>query len=345
MKSFAPLLIEWYHRNKRSLPWRGQHQAYYTWVSEIMLQQTRVEAVKPYFLRFVEELPDVFALADCDPDRLLKLWEGLGYYSRVKNMQEAAKTITTEYHGVIPDSFDALLKLKGIGRYTAAAIASIAYGEKAACVDGNVLRVFMRLTENPADIRKAAVKREVEKELEEMMPAEAPGDFNQAMMELGALICVPNGLPKCGECPLRRQCLAFLHDTVSLYPGKTAAKEREKEDRTILILQDEEGTAVRKRPPGVVLAGLYEPVNIPGHLSEQEVQAWAERAGLHPIEIEALPASRHVFTHLEWRMKAYRIRVGTLEGIENKEVPALVRMKKEEYAIPSAFRAYKDMIY
>ena len=325
MEAFASGLIDWYSRNKRILPWRDQNNAYYTWVSEIMLQQTRVEAVKPYFLRFVGELPDVYALARCEPDRLLKLWEGLGYYSRVRNMQEAARTVTEKYGGVLPDSFEELLALKGIGRYTAAAIASIAYGKKVVCVDGNVLRVTARLTENRADISKDAVKREIENELKEIIPADNPGDFNQAMMELGALVCVPNSLPRCEECPLRNLCLAFRHQTMMEYPYKPPKKDRKIEDRTILVIFDDKGTAVHKRLPGSVLAGLYEPVNLPGKLTMEEALAWISKAGMQAVKAQKLPASRHVFSHLEWRMSAYHIQVLSLDA--RTQGPELIRMK------------------
>ena len=195
-------LISWYRQNKRILPWRDQKNAYYTWVSEIMLQQTRVEAVKPYFLRFIGELPDVKALAECPEEKLMKLWEGLGYYNRVRNMQNAAQTVVSEYSGILPVSYEELLALKGIGSYTAGAIASIAYDIPVPAVDGNVLRVFSRITENRQDIMKQSVRRQVEEKLLRIMPKEAPGDFNQALMELGAVVCVPNGPARCTECPV-----------------------------------------------------------------------------------------------------------------------------------------------
>ena len=190
-------LVKWYRENKRILPWRDKGNAYYTWVSEIMLQQTRVEAVKPYFERFITELPDVESLADCPQEKLLKLWEGLGYYNRVRNMQEAAQTVKKEYNGRLPEDYQALLSLKGIGSYTAGAIASIAYGINVPAVDGNVLRVISRITESAEDISRQAVRKKIEQQLQEIMPEECPGDFNQALMELGAVVCIPNGKAKC----------------------------------------------------------------------------------------------------------------------------------------------------
>ena len=211
LENIAQPLLKWYDKNKRTLPWRDKNNAYYTWVSEIMLQQTRVEAVKPYFQRFIRELPDVASLAAAPEERIVKLWEGLGYYSRVRNMQKAAIRVMEEYNGKIPEDFETLLSLKGIGRYTAGAISSIAYGHKVPAVDGNVLRVYSRLTESREDIMKQSVRKSVEEQLKEIMPEDRPGDFNQAMMEIGAVVCVPNGKAKCEECPLGRFCLARKH--------------------------------------------------------------------------------------------------------------------------------------
>ena len=253
-ENIAEPLLKWYDKNKRVLPWRDKDNAYYTWVSEIMLQQTRVEAVKPYFQRFIQELPDVAALAAAPEERIIKLWEGLGYYSRVRNMQKAAVQVMEEYGGRIPEDFETLLSLKGIGRYTAGAIASIAYGKKVPAVDGNVLRVYARLTENRGDIMKQSVRRSVENALTEQMSEDRPGDFNQAMMELGAVVCVPNGTAKCEECPLGHFCLARKHGTVEELPVKAQKKSRTTEQRTVLVIQDGAGTAIRKRPDTGLLA-------------------------------------------------------------------------------------------
>ena len=201
-------LLAWYEKNRRKLPWRENVSAYRVWVSEIMLQQTRVEAVKPYFARFIDALPDVSDLADCEEEKLLKLWEGLGYYNRVRNMQKAAKTVMEEYGGQLPDDYEKLLSLKGIGSYTAGAIASIAYGIPVPAVDGNVLRIITRLTQDESDIMKQSVKKRVEQALLEVMPQKRAGVFNQALMELGATVCVPNGAPLCEACPWKEFCLA-----------------------------------------------------------------------------------------------------------------------------------------
>ena len=334
-------LISWYRQNKRLLPWRDQKNAYYTWVSEIMLQQTRVEAVKPYFLRFIGELPDVKALAECPEEKLMKLWEGLGYYNRVRNMQSAAQVVVAEYGGVLPASYEELLALKGIGSYTAGAIASIAYDIPVPAVDGNVLRVFSRITEDRQDIMKQSVRRQVEEKLLGIMPKEAPGDFNQALMELGAVVCVPNGPARCMECPVAALCKAYHHGTVDELPVKAPKKKRTIENRTVLVIQDGERTAIHKRPQEGLLAGLYELPNVEGHLSMDEALQKVKEMNLEPLHIETLPEAKHIFSHIEWRMIGYRIRVSSLE--ERKEAPFIFTEKKQsekQYAIPSAFRAY-----
>lgn len=342
-----PLLV-WYRENKRILPWRDKNNAYYTWVSEIMLQQTRVEAVKPYFERFISELPDIPALAACPEEKLMKLWEGLGYYNRVRNMQQAAITVTQEYNGKLPESFSALLALKGIGRYTAGAIASIAYGIPVPAVDGNVLRVISRITESREDIMKQSVRDHIEKELFSVMPPDSPGDFNQALMELGALICVPNGPAKCEICPLGELCRAKHNGTVSELPVKASKKARRIEERTVFVIQDGEYTAISKRPPRGLLAGLYELPNVLGHLNQEEALETVKKMHLEPLYIEPLEPGKHIFSHIEWRMIAYRIRVSSLEQYRGRKLIFADKSETEkQYAIPSAFGAYvrymKDM--
>ena len=334
-------LISWYRQNKRILPWRDQKNAYYTWVSEIMLQQTRVEAVEPYFLRFIGELPDVKALAECPEEKLMKLWEGLGYYNRVRNMQSAAQVVVAEYGGVLPASYDELLALKGIGSYTAGAIASIAYDIPVPAVDGNVLRVFSRITEDRQDIMKQFVRSQVEEKLLGIMPKDAPGDFNQALMELGAVVCVPNGPARCMECPVAALCKAYHHGTVDELPVKAPKKKRTIENKTVLVIQDGECTAIRKRPQEGLLAGLYELQNVEGHLSMDAALQKVKGMNLEPLHIEVLPEAKHIFSHIEWRMIGYRIHVYSLE--ERKEATFIFIEKKQsekQYAIPSAFRAY-----
>ena len=341
LKEIIQPLTDWYRQNKRILPWRDQNNAYYTWVSEIMLQQTRVEAVKPYFLRFIGELPDVRALAECPEEKLMKLWEGLGYYNRVRNMQLAAQTVVREYGGELPASYEKLLNLKGIGSYTAGAIASIAYRIPVPAVDGNVLRVLSRITEDRQDIMKQSVRRQVEACLMEIMPYDAPGDFNQALMELGAVVCVPNGPAHCDVCPVAGYCQAYKHGTVEELPVKAPKKQRTLEARTVLVIQDGERTAIQKRPKSGLLAGLYELPNVEGHLSRDEALEKVKAMQMEPLYIEELPSAKHIFSHIEWRMTGYLIRVASLDTDRNLPfIFAEKRQSEKQYAIPSAFRAY-----
>ena len=288
-------LMEWYRENRRILPWREERNPYYIWISEIMLQQTRVEAVKPYFSRFIQALPTVEDLAVCPEEQLLKLWEGLGYYNRVRNIQKAAVIIAEEYGGKLPADYEALKSLPGIGSYTAGAVASIAYGIPVPAVDGNVLRVISRITENYEDILKQSVKTRVEKELLAMIPPDDPGTFNQALMELGAVICVPNGPARCQQCPVKKMCLARAHGTVQELPVKKKAKARRVEKRTVLVIRDGEKVALRKRPDRGLLAGMYELPSLSGHLEDGQVLLWLREYGLEPLRILPLGPARHIF--------------------------------------------------
>ncbi len=345
LKEMEIPLLQWYRKNKRKLPWRDQNNAYYTWVSEIMLQQTRVEAVKPYFQRFIRELPDVPALAECPEEKLLKLWEGLGYYNRVRNMQKAACQVTQNDQGVLPADYEKLRKLTGIGNYTAGAIASIAYGIPVPAVDGNVLRVISRVTKSYEDIMKQSVRRKVEEALLEVMPSDCPGDYNQALMELGAMVCVPNGMAKCQECPLKDICRANLEGRVMELPVKAAKKPRKVEERTVLVIQDGEHVAIRRRSSKGLLAGLYELPNYDGYLQEKEVLELIRSMNLDAVRIEPLPPAKHIFSHVEWRMLGYRVRVAALEEKYQKDMIFVNREEtRKKYAIPTAFAAYSGCI-
>ena len=271
----------------------------------------------------------------------MKLWEGLGYYNRVRNMQMAARTVVCEYEGKLPASYEELLSLKGIGNYTAGAIASIAYQIPVPAVDGNVLRVISRITEDRQDIMKQSVRRQIEESLLEIMPEDIPGDFNQALMELGAVVCVPNGSAHCEACPVSEYCFAYRHGTVEELPVKAPKKERILQNRTVLVIQDGEKTAIQKRPEKGLLAGLYELPNLLGHLTREEVLDKVKNMQLEPLYIEKLPDAKHIFSHIEWRMTGYLIRVASLDT--DRELPFIFAEKKQsekQYAIPSAFRAY-----
>ena len=345
MENIAPALLEWFYKNQRILPFRTDPSPYHVWLSEIMLQQTRVSAALPYYERFLAALPDIPALAACEEEKLHKLWEGLGYYSRVRNLQKAARIVCEQYGGQLPADYDALRALPGIGDYTAGAIASISFGLAVPAVDGNVLRVMARLREDGEDILKQSVKNRVEAELTEIMPAEDPGAFNQAMMDLGAMVCLPNGAPKCEVCPLFDQCLAGQHQTWTEYPFKKSAKPRRIEDRTVLLFLDGAHTAVRKRPKKGLLAGLYEFPNFDGVLSEQEALEEAEKFGVTPLHIQALPPYKHIFSHVEWHITGYAIKIaGNDVEQEGEEKAGLIfadaKTAAERYAIPSAFAEY-----
>ena len=301
----APLL-RWFHSEKRALPWREEPTPYRVWVSEIMLQQTRVEAVKPYFERFVAALPDVRALARADEDTLMKLWEGLGYYSRARHLQSAARLICSDHGGEIPAHFDDLLALPGIGRYTAGAVASIAFGERRPAVDGNVLRVIMRLLACPADILKESTKRAVEEALIARLPEDA-GNFNQALMELGALVCLPRGAARCPSCPLERLCLAKEANLQAELPQKTPPKRRRTEKLTIFLLAKNDKIALEKRPAQGLLAGLWGFPAMEGHLKKKEAAEALQAIGLIPAKLHALPAAQHIFSHITWQMVGWHV--------------------------------------
>lgn len=333
-------LLEWYENNKRTLPWREAVSPYRVWISEIMLQQTRVEAVKPYFERFINVLPTIQALAECPEEQLLKLWEGLGYYNRVRNMQKAAQTVMEEYGGKLPADYEELLKLKGIGHYTAGAIASIAYGIPVPAVDGNVLRVIMRLTGDDSDIMKQSVKTKVENALLPVMPQDAAGAFNQALMELGATVCVPNGAPNCEACPWQSFCLACKNGSFDRLPVKSKAKPRKIEARTVLLIRDGENVVLNKRPQKGLLAGLYEFPNVLGKLTREEALRQVRQMGLHPLHIKELENAVHIFSHVEWHMAGYMIQVDSLTRNESDLLFAEIEEAEEKYAIPSAFAAY-----
>ncbi len=344
----APLL-KWYDNGRRILPWRENPRPYYVWLSEIMLQQTRVEAVKPYFDNFIIHAPDIRALAEMEEDKLVKLWEGLGYYNRARNLQKAARIIMEEYGGTMPSEYEILLKLPGIGSYTAGAIASIAYGKAVPAVDGNVLRVLARLRLDGDDILSQKTKSRVEKELLEFISKDRPGDFNQALMELGAMVCLPNGEPKCNECPWETICQAHRFGKTAEYPKKKGKKARKIEEKTILVIQDGEKAAFRKRPKKGLLAGLYEFPMLEGHRTEEEVLRALNEIGLKVLHIKSIGGAKHIFSHKEWHMIGYAVRVDELENPEG--AGALQdwlfidkHEAREKYPIPSAYAAYAEYL-
>lgn len=331
-------LLPWYRENRRVLPWREQVSAYRTWVSEIMLQQTRVAAVIPYFQRFMAAYPSVEALAACDEGQLMKLWEGLGYYSRARNLRRAAQIVAEQYGGAFPRTYEELTALPGIGDYTAGAILSIAFGVPAPAVDGNVLRVAARVTGDEGDIAAPATKKRVTAALAEIIPLDAPGDFNQAMMELGATVCLPNGAPLCDLCPARAFCTARLTGRTGQLPVKAAKKARRVEERTVFLIFHENRVALRRRPGRGLLAGLWE---YPNELSPagDALARW----GIAPASLRSVGMGKHIFTHIEWRMAALAAEASSHalpEGWVWADRAALAR----EYAVPNAFQPFQGAV-
>ncbi len=340
LKQIVKPLLSWYDGHARVLPWRENRHPYRVWVSEIMLQQTRVEAVKPFFERFIKALPDVKSLAECPEDELLKLWEGLGYYNRVRNMQKAAQTVMEQYDGAFPADYEKLLSLPGIGHYTAGAIASIAYGKPVPAVDGNALRVLSRVTGDDSDIAKQSVRSNMETVLAQVIPKDRAKAFNQALMELGATVCLPNGEPKCGECPWKGLCVAKAENQTKRLPVKSRPKKRKIEKRTVFLIRDGEKVILRKRPQEGLLAGMYEFPNTLGSFTSEEALSFVKQMNLTPLRVEPLDAAKHIFSHVEWQMKGYLVRVEALEEGESDLLFAEAADFKENYPMPSAFAAY-----
>ena len=336
----AEQLTDWYEKNRRSLPWRDTGNPYHVWISEIMLQQTRIEAVIPKYEAFIRELPDTAALARCDDDRLMRLWEGLGYYSRARNLKKCAEVLTENFGGRLPEDYALLKKLPGIGPYTAGAIASIAFSIPVPAVDGNVLRVLARVFAVREDIRSEETKKHITDTLSEVYGSAhvSCSSFNQGMMELGETLCLP-AKPHCSTCPWNESCLALQQGTVSQIPYRSPLKQRKIIRRTLLVIREGEKFMIRRRPERGLLAGLYEFIGIDEDLEAKDALAEAEKMGMTPLRIRPLPDSVHVFTHLEWHMKAYEIRIA--EGAKLKDGCILVsRAEIADKALPSAFRAY-----
>ena len=337
LSDLAELLLPWYREVRRSLPWREDPTPYHVWISEIMLQQTRIEAVLGYYRRFLEAFPGIPELASAEEEQVLKMWEGLGYYSRVRNLRKAAIICVESYGGAMPADYESLKNLPGIGSYTAGAVASIAFGLPEPAVDGNVLRVITRYTADASDITKDAVKRRVEQELRQVLPKGAAGEFNQALMELGERVCIPNGKALCESCPLREHCQAYLKDEVDVYPVRTPKKQRKMQQMTVLLLECRGRYAIRRRPAQGLLAGLYEFPWLEGWKDEHEMLAWLEerqRFG-HP---EKLRDASHVFTHIEWHMRGWRI--CTEEEIPGDWHYETVEEIHRSYPVPTAMKKY-----
>ena len=335
MENISSALLDWFYKNHRILPFRTDPSPYHVWLSEIMLQQTRVSAALPYYERFLAALPDIPALAACEEEKLHKLWEGLGYYSRVRNLQKAARIVCEQYGGQLPADYDALRALPGIGDYTAGAIASISFGIPVPAVDGNVLRVISRVTGSREDILKQSVKKEMEDMLVAVMFGEGGGNYNQALIEIGAIVCVPNGEPLCRECPMASVCVARRDGLTKEIPVKTPKKARRIEKKTILVLDWKGRTAIRKREDSGLLASLYEFPNEDGWLEEE---ALAETYRVPLTAVRCLPEAKHIFSHVEWHMRGFAVELqekpaGDYLWVTPEEI-------RETYSLPGAFKVY-----
>ncbi len=343
LTGIAEPLLAWYRGHARVLPWRERPEPYRVWVSEIMLQQTRVEAVKPYYERFLSALPSIAALAEAPEEQLLKLWEGLGYYSRVRNLQKAAQKVMQEYGGALPASYEQLKSLPGIGEYTAGAIASIAFGIAVPVVDGNVLRVVSRITGSFEQVDTAACKKRIWKELAQIMPEDAPGDFNQALMELGATVCLPNGAPLCGNCPLADGCIARANGWIPQIPVRAPKKQKKVEHHTVLLLWQDGKIALQRRQEKGLLAGMWQFPSLAGRLSREETKQELERQGAEILEIRPAGQAQHIFTHIIWKMNGYDICLKQPLGWEGLQFWEPKEML-ERAALPAAFRHYTALV-
>ena len=342
-KIFARLpeaLLPWYALHRRDLPWRKDKDPYHIWVSEIMLQQTRVEAVKGYYARFLDALPTVEALAKADDELLHKLWEGLGYYSRVRNLKKAAIQVMERHNGVFPNTHPEVSALAGIGPYTAGAICSIAFNLPTPAVDGNVLRVISRLTDDDTPIDRPAFRKRITESLASVYPQQA-GDFTQALMELGATVCGPNRKPDCENCPCKDFCCGYAHGTAENLPVKKTKPQRRIEAKTVFILSCDGCYALRKRPDSGLLAGLWEFPNVPGKMTMPDAIAEVERNKIKPKEIIRQVEKKHIFTHIEWHMCGIYMEVKEQAG---DYVWMAAEKIERETALPTAFRQFWEEI-
>ena len=343
-KQISSLLLDWYYRHARSFPWRDEPTPYHVWISEIMLQQTRIEAALPYYRRFITALPDVSALASVSQEELLKLWEGLGYYSRARNLQKAAQIVVDCYGGELPADYDALLSLPGIGAYTAGAIASIAFGIPATAVDGNVMRVLSRLTGDPTDVLSTEGKRHFTALAEKLVPREDPGAFNQALMELGETVCLPNVLPKCTVCPIRDHCLAFTNNNPLDYPIRIKKVSRRIENRHVAIVvsrTEPPRVLLHKRKENGLLAGLWE---LPNTEEEDVLSCLPQMVRDRSSLVRSLPKGKHLFSHIEWRMEGQLFSVPSIFSLSEDFAWVDYSELISAFPLPGAFKVYKKLL-
>ncbi len=339
LQKLANCLTKWYPDNARDLPWRRDRDPYHVWLSEIMLQQTRVEAVREYYLRFLKALPTVKDLAEVPDDRLMKLWQGLGYYTRARNLKKAAALICNEYGGKFPTTYESVRALPGVGDYTAGAVSSICYDLSTPAVDGNVLRVYSRIQNDFAEIDKDATKKAVRTALTEVYKKENACVLTQAFMELGACVCVPNGAPKCEACPAADFCLAKKKGTIEKLPVRSEKKKRKVVELQVLLLVCGDKIAIKKRPEKGLLAGMWEFPNYEGPVSETSAAKAADELFVKPLRILFQTSYAHIFTHVEWHMTAYCF---TCDAMPDTLIWVTAAELEETFALPSAFMPFAN---
>ncbi len=341
LQTGAAALSDWYRTHNRPLPWRQSPTPYRVWVSEIMLQQTRIEVVLPYYERFMERLPDVPALAAAPEDVLLKLWEGLGYYSRVRNLQKAAQILCRDFGGELPGEYAMLLSLPGIGDYTAGAIASIAFSLPVPAVDGNVMRVLSRLCCDSTDVLSSGAKKHYTAMAARLIPETEPGRFNQAVMELGETVCLPGAHPRCDVCPLRFGCEAFAAGCQGELPVRIKRQRRRVEERIVQVIvggtDGDRRVLLHRRPDTGLLAGLWE---LPNRLLTETASFPVEGA----VFAGELPRAKHLFSHVEWRMAGELYRIAGLPPLPERYCWASSAELRTTVALPSAFRPYAALL-
>lgn len=342
MKKIVNPLLGWYHQNKRTLPWRVDKEPYHIWVSEIMLQQTRIEVVIGYYYRFMRELPTIKDLADCPQDRLLKLWEGLGYYNRVRNLQKAARVIVEQYNNQFPNTYLQILTLPGIGEYTASAISSICFSLKEATVDGNVLRVYMRINNCYDNIGDTKVRKKVRENLIKIMPEDS-GAFNEALMELGETICIPNGIPKCRECPIRNYCKGHQNQTYLELPVRQRKKEKKLENYTVFLFILNDEVAIEKRKNIGLLHNMWQFPNTENSFDLSQAQLYLQNLNLSFFKLEKGISYTHIFTHKKWNICSYIVWLKEKNFFNDAIFVSLEDLEKV-YALPTAFQPLRKYL-
>lgn len=341
MDDLASKITKWYIENKRMLPWREDREPYHVWISEIMLQQTRIEAVLSYYKRFMKELPTIQGLAMVNEDKLLKLWEGLGYYNRARNLKKAAIMIMEKYQGKFPSTYEEILSLPGIGEYTASAISSICFSLPEVTIDGNVLRVYTRVFEDSCVIDSEKEKKRIRNHLMQIVPS-CSGDFNEGLMELGETICIPTGIPKCDLCPLHSLCLSRKHGTSLKYPVRLEKKEKKIEHYTVFIFYYQNYFLLEKRIDTGLLHGLWQFPNIEGMITKEEVERYCRNLNISPLQIEKGVSYTHIFTHKKWVMNSYYIEISTKDKDKLTGVFVTEEERNKNYSLPGAFQPFQE---